>query len=54
MKKAKYYLYALIIIGSVGKLFIPWYNNVNFQGFNDIIAETGMIYANCLENVRVI
>lgn len=38
--KAKHYLQALIMIGGIGKNSLPWYKNVNLQGFNNILAET--------------
>lgn len=40
--------------GSAGKHSTSWHKTVNLQGFSDIIADTLIIYANFLENIREI
>lgn len=39
---------------NTGKIFSPWYKNINLQGFNNILAETWEKYVNCLGNLREI
>lgn len=52
LMKAKYHLQAFIINNGTGKNFLPWYKNINLQGFNKILTKIWEIYTKHLENTK--
>lgn len=41
-----------MITSGVGKHFTLWHENINCQGFGDLMAETWTVYANSFQNIR--